>query len=101
MGVAEGFGSGIRRNPKGTAAMDELWRSGCQGGSPGVGRFRVVERAGRGWGGEPSTLGGEEGLRGEDEMVVEASASAALGVVKADLVLDLLEAALDSPAHLD
>src|ERR1700687_4023624 len=83
-----------------------LWRSGRTGGAARAetfGEASGMQEGKRCWGGKPSTLGRQEGVRRDAEhpVMVEALPAAPFVVVQAHLVLQLLVVALDPPAELD
>src|SRR3954447_7184823 len=82
-----------------------LCRSGRTGGVAGavVGRpLGGLEAGSPAGGGKAAALGHQEGVRGDAQagVVVEAAPAAALEVAEAELLLQLLEVALDAPTQL-
>src|ERR1700687_1431600 len=82
-----------------------LWRSGRTGGAARAetfGEASGMQEGKRCWGGKPSSLGRQEGVRRDAEhpVMVEPLPLAPFVVIKSQLVFQLLVVALDPPADL-
>src|SRR5271169_3577235 len=84
------------------AGLCRSGRTSCPAGSEAFGYASGTEEGKRCWGGKPSPLGRQEGVRRDAEhpVMVEALPAAPFVVIQSQLVFQLLVVALDPPADL-